>query len=135
MPVMHLLSPTEGVDPAVLRDEPTFLRLSMHDSQNPRRFAEQVPPITKRGYKARLIVSLVLTRQLNITKKTNKSISLLGNLRLAEALGTAMPKNVPPGPAAGLEFRPPAPPLLPPPGSPDKRHKTQCALSVQSTNL
>ena len=45
VPVMHLLSPAEGVDPAMLGDQPTFLRLSVHHPQNPRGFAERIPPI------------------------------------------------------------------------------------------
>ena len=120
---MYLLSPTEGVDPAVLWDQPTFLCLSVHHSQNPRGFAERVPPVMNRGCRYRLLISLDII-------KPNRLISLLCNLRLAEGLGAAMPKKVPPGPAAGLEFEPP---LLCPPGSPEKMHKTKYFLLNQQT--
>ena len=70
---MHLLSPTEGVDPAVLRDQPTFLRLSVHHSQNPRGFAERVPPVMNRGYRYRLLISLDII-------KPNRLISLYNSL-------------------------------------------------------
>ena len=42
--------------------------------------------------------------------KTNKLFDTLKNLRLVEALGAAIPKKVPPGPAAGLF----APKIVPP---------------------
>ena len=44
---MHFLGPAEGVDPAVLGDQPTFLRLGVHNSHNPRGFAEWVPPVRR----------------------------------------------------------------------------------------
>ena len=50
--------------------------------------------------------------------KTNKLFDTLKNLRLVEALGAAIPKKVPPGPAAGLFAPKIVPPGLKPPEAP-----------------